>query len=357
MRLAVISLCTQGIMREHYIYYCRAFAQENELYCITNSNITNDELNAIETLNLHYNRKNPFGYFSLAKLNKIKKFLDRVNPDIVFVFTHHASSVLIPPIIKKYKVIYQVHDPAPHMGVGRLNAFIIRLQLKIYSKLACRLTVAGQEVKKQVLANCSTVDESKIEVIPFAVLDDFINDDVLPSSEDIDLLFYGRIEPYKGVDVLIEAVEKMKKKPIVYIAGKGDILEMYPNIKRIPDNIKVLGFVDNDTLIGYIKKCKAVVLPYHEATGTMTVCQSFYYGKPVIVSDVGVLPEYTQNGGLIFSHGNADELAEKIETFLSDEKLQQDCSVNARRLYEENFTMNNTNRMHQELFKRILEEN
>ena len=349
MKLLVISLCTQGVMKEHFIYYCRGFAKSNELYCITNDNITNEELHAKQTLNLKYDRSNPFGYFSILKLMKMKKYISEINPDIVYVFTHHASSLLIPPIIKKYKVVYQVHDPVPHLGVGKLNAYIIRKQLGLYSKLADFLVVAGEAVKSQVLMNYNVAAE-KIKVIPFAVLDNYINDNVDKSKENIDILFFGRIEQYKGIDTLFDALNLMQTKPITYIAGKGDIKKVYPNIEKIPDNVNILGFVEDQQLISYIKACKLVVLPYHEATGTMTVCQVFYYGCPVIASNVGVFPEYVQDAGIIFEHGNAKMLANSIENLLADTDQLKKMSKRAKEIYLENFRIENACLMHQELF-------
>lgn len=353
MKLLVISLCTQGVMREHFIYYCRGFAKKNDVYCITNDNISNEELHAIKTLNLKYNRSNPVGYFSIPKLLKMKNFISEINPDVIYVFTHHASSLLIPPIINKYKVIYQVHDPAPHLGVGRLNAYIIKKQLTVYSKIADKLVVAGEAVKQQVLMNCN-VDADKIRVIPFAVLDNYINDDVIASDEKIDLLFFGRIEQYKGLDTLFEALSLMKNKPVTYVAGKGDVKAVFPSIKTIPDNVKLLGFVEDERLISYIKAAKVVVLPYHEATGTMTVCQVFYYGRPVIASNVGVLPEYVQDAGAIFEHGNAKKLADTIEKLLSNQDELERMSERAKEIYLESFTMENACSMHQELFDELV---
>ena len=75
MKLLVVSLCTSGVMREHFITYARYFSQKNELYCVTNDNVSNDELSAVETLNVRYKRSAPWTYFSLVKLSKIKKFI------------------------------------------------------------------------------------------------------------------------------------------------------------------------------------------------------------------------------------------------------------------------------------------
>lgn len=353
MKLMVISLCTQGVMREHFIYYCREFAKWNDLYCITNDNVTNDELDALETLNVGYDRRNALGYFSLMKLAKQKKFIDKVNPDIIYIFTHHATSLLIPSFLKDRKVIYQVHDPNPHIGLSKLNAWIISEQLKIYSQKADMLIVAGNALKQQVTDKYPSC-ASKIRVIPFGVLDNYINDNVEKINKKIDILFFGRIEPYKGIDVLLEAINMMDSKPQVYIAGGGDIYESYKNITSVPENVHITGFLEDSVLVSYIKAAKVIVLPYKEASATMTIGQCFYYGKPVIVSDVGALPEYAENGGIVFKQGDSKQLAEILSGILYDDEKLKVLSRNARLEFEKKFTLLNAIKGHQEAFEEIM---
>ena len=355
MKLLVISLCTQGIMREHFECYCKEFSKYSELYCITNDNVSNEDLHAVSTLNVRYRRTDPLGYFSPVKLQKMKKFIDGVNPDVIYIFSHHATSVLLPPLIKKYRVIYQIHDPIPHQGIGWLNAAILRMQTILYAKFADRLIVSREALKRQVLDHYRA-DAEKITVIPFATLDSFIDDESEPAPDNVDLLFFGRIEPYKGLDVLISALQRMKRKPNIYIAGKGTICDSNGKEMKLPENVVQLGFVENKKLICYIKKSKAIVLPYHEASGTFTVCQAFYYGTPVIVSDVGTLPECAMDGGLVFKRGDADQLADCIEALLSDEVLQQRLSANARRRYEACFTLKRISELYRDMFNGLMEE-
>ncbi len=339
-------------MREHFIYYCRRFAERNDLYCITNDNVSNTELKAKETLNVSYGRNNPLGYFSLRKLNRMKHFIRSVDPNVVYVFTHHATSILLAGFLKKYRLIYQVHDPNPHEGVGLISRLILKTQLKQYAKAADRLVVAGEAVKQQVLEACRA-EEKKVAVIPFAVLDNYINDAVEPVSEKIDVLFFGRIEPYKGLDLLIEAAERLGKDTLVYIAGGGSIQKAYPNIQSIPENVKILGYLENDRLIAYIKASKVIVLPYREASGTMTVCQCFYYGRPVVVTKTGVLPEYVGDGGVVLADRDADKLAEIIDHVIHDEPYRMNLSRNAKARYESFFTMENACDAHQALFEAL----
>ena len=356
MKILIISLCTKGIMRDHFVYYTRRFSKENDVYCVTNDNVFNEELGAKRTLNVGYNRKNPLGYFSLKKLYNIMCFVNETNPDIVYIFTHHATSIPLAFLLRKRRVIYQVHDPIPHKGVGRISRQILSLQLQLYSKIACRLVVAGNKIKEQVLEQCQ-YPEKNIEVIPLAVVDSLMDETVKPLNISIDLLFFGRIEPYKGLDTLIEALSKLENKPETYIIGGGNIFEAYKTLIEIPSNVHITGFVKDTELISYLKSCKVVVLPYHEASGTMTVGQAFYYGKPVIASDVGALPEYVGNCGKIFKHGNADELAKCIHDLLNDSEQIEILSQRAFLRYNEMFTIEKACALHQKMFEKVMEEN
>ena len=353
MKLLVISLCTQGVMREHFIYYCKRFAKINQLYCITNNNVTNEELEAIETLNISYGRSDPLGYFSLTKLRRMKDFIRRIDPDIVYVFTHHATSILIARFLSKYRLIYQVHDPNPHEGVGLITRIILSTQLKQYSKLADKLVVAGESVKGQVVELCPYA-EDKIVPIPFAVLDNYINDSVKPVDKKVDVFFYGRIEPYKGLDLLVDAARLIDKNIHVFIAGGGNIREAYPEIGDLPENVILLGFLDNDTLISYIKASTLIVFPYREASGTMTVCQCCYYGKPLVVSNVGVLPEYAGDSGIVLKNRDPHELADIIASITGNKELQRELSENAKTQYDRHFKIEIAINLHQKLFDNVM---
>ncbi|MBQ7348520.1 MAG: glycosyltransferase, partial [Clostridia bacterium] len=172
MKLLLISLCTTGVMREHFISYSKMFSKNNELYCVTNDNVTNDELNAIETLNVCYKRNKPFSYFSLKSLKKIKNFIKSVSPEVVYVFTPHPVNILLARFLKRYNVIFQVHDPIAHSGTGLLDKIVLNKQLKQYYKISKKFIVAGEELKRQILLT-SHVTEDKIEVIPLGLVDNF----------------------------------------------------------------------------------------------------------------------------------------------------------------------------------------
>ena len=358
MRLLVISLCTQGVgvMKEHFIYYSRRFAKLSDLYCITNDNVSNEDLNAIETLNLRYVHSNPFGYFSPFKIHKINKFIERINPDVIFVLSHHTTNIILADFLKKYNVVYQVHDPEPHIGTSFLEKYILQVQLKKFAKFSKKIIASAEDVKRKTL-NVIDYDEKNIDVIPLAVLDNYIDDSIEPSNDDIDLLYYGKIRKYKGLDTFIEALSILEKegiKPKIKIVGGTDVLKVFPNIKYIPDNVTIEGFAENKLLISYIKKAKALVLPYHEATGTMAIGQAFYYGTPVIATDVGCFEEYVGDGGIICKHSDPISLANSIKSLISNVNLQKELSAKGRDNYRAKFTIESVIDKHMEVFKKLM---
>ena len=358
MRLLVISLCTQGVgvMKEHFIYYSRRFAKLSDLYCITNDNVSNDDLSAIETLNLRYVHSDPLGYFSPFKIHKIIKFIEKVNPDVIFVLSHHTTNIILADFLKKYNVVYQVHDPEPHIGTSFLEKNILQIQLKKFAKFSKKIIASAEDVKKKTL-NVIDYDAENIEVIPLAVLDNYIDDTLEPSADNIDLLYYGKIKKYKGLDTFFEALTILEKEginPKVKIVGGTDVLKVFPNIKYIPDNVTIEGFAENNKLISYIKKAKALVLPYHEATGTMAIGQAFYYGTPVIATDVGCFEEYVGDAGIICEHSNPKSLANAIKDYILNLDLQKEMSINAKKMYNKKFNISDIINKHIELFEKVI---
>ena len=351
MKLLVISLCTTGIMRDHFIDCVNMFSEKNEVYCITNDNVDANELQAQTNLYIRYRRKEPWSYFSTGKLGKVKRFVEEVKPDLIFVFTPHPVNIPVAYIIRKYTILYFSHDPIPHPGMSGIDKLVRIIQNRIYYKEAAGIVVAGEKLKQQILSVDPGVSREKIHVIPFSLPEGFIQDEVPPAGDEIDLLFFGRIEAYKGLDTLFEAVDLLKKKPIIYIAGKGEITKVFPRIKHIPSCVKILGYVEDARLISYIKKCKAAVFPYSEASGSFVVCQTFYYGKPVIATDVGVFPEYVGTGGIIVEHGNAVKLADAVSLMLENDEIRAEKERNAKRICDDLFMKETVQRKYQVLFE------
>lgn len=144
MKLLILSLCTSGVMREQFIYYARGFAKYNDLYCVTNDNVSIEELHASEVLNVRYKRQEPWSYISIRKYVKITSFIKKVSPDIIFVFTPHPVNILLAHFLKKYKVLYLSHDPIPHIGMSKIDCIVRKIQNNQYYRISKKLLLPGK---------------------------------------------------------------------------------------------------------------------------------------------------------------------------------------------------------------------
>ena len=158
------------------------------------------------------------------------------------------------------------------------------------------------------------------------------------------LLFVGRIEPLKGLDVLIEALGIMNKKDIfrdypfclVIIGGEPgesselESLEM-TRIKSLSeqygleDLVIFLGKQSQDSLPYYYSAAEAVVVPSQYESFGMVALEAMACGKPVVASQIGGLAYLVKDGVTGFSVPVDDpgELASRLTTIIQDSNLRE----------------------------------
>lgn len=357
-KVLVLSLCTSGTMREQFIDYCSGWSnrEEYDLYCITNDNVSNEEIKAKELLNVRFKRKEVWSYFSLIKQHKIKKFIKRVNPDLIFIFTPHPVNLFLFRFLKRYLIITQIHDPEPHSGVGLIDRIILNAQLKRYYKYSNYFSVAG-EALKSVLVNKYHIDGDRVFSIPLALLPSHAPSKNYQRNveKDIDMIFYGRIEYYKGLDVLMNALNHILQPVVVYILGKGEVYFKQPD--NCKSTVKIINrFVYLDELEQLIARSKIAVLPYRDATGSVMIPELFAYNLPIIATDVGVFKEYVGNAGIIVPANNEIMLAQAIEELLSNNDKREDFAKKGLELLENKFNIDFVCDEYHKAFKRIIED-
>jgi glycosyltransferase involved in cell wall biosynthesis len=145
-------------------------------------------------------------------------------------------------------------------------------------------------------------------------------------AEALDVLFFGRIEPYKGVDVLLDAYLLLREKdrPIhLTIAGRGNIPADFSQ-KALAAGVDLKNYwLSGEELGGLIKDADVIVAPYTDATQSGVVITAISYLVPVIATRVGALPEYVEDGegGFLVPPGDAPALATAIGKFIDDRSL------------------------------------
>lgn len=146
------------------------------------------------------------------------------------------------------------------------------------------------------------------------------------------ILFFGFIRRYKGLDLLLEAMgdERIKKSGIqLIVAGEFyDDKESYlQQVKQygIEENVKLFTeFIPNDEIRYYFSAADLVVQPYRSATQSGITQVAYHFEKPMVVTNVGGLPEVVPDGKTGFvTHPNPTEIADAILKFYTPGSLPE----------------------------------
>ena len=170
---------------------------------------------------------------------------------------------------------------------------------------------------------------SRIEVHAHPVLDHFRAEGrILPRRAGLELLFFGFVRPYKGLDVLIDAM-KILQNDDVFLSVVGEWWSPDRNLRdrigRLPKVEVVDGYAPEEEAAAHFRRADVVVLPYRSATGSGVIPLAYRYGKPVIASRVGGIPDHVQDrvSGLLVEPENPVALAAAIREFLREAPVSQ----------------------------------
>jgi len=232
----------------------------------------------------------------------------------------------------------------------------------------------------RVVATSATYAESspvissslqRVRVIPNAVDETAFNPKVDGSAvkarygmgEGRNVLFVGRLVPYKGTRYLISAMRILRRDfPDIrlLLVGDGECREGL--IRQVNDLglrgvVRFAGHIPNSELPPYYACADVVVLPSVsrlEAFGIVLI-EAMASGKPVVASSIPGVSEKIQEGftGLLVPPRNPGALAEAVSQVLRDKKLASGMGGNARRLVEKEFTWEKVAVQYDQLYKEL----
>lgn len=166
------------------------------------------------------------------------------------------------------------------------------------------------------------IDEAKIADCPVIHMTNFLPQGTQYSAVNKVgdyILYFGRLSREKGIITLVEAYSRSNCDLPLYIVGTGSVKEeVEGKIKELSmaDKIKLLGFKSGRELKDIVAASHCVVLPseWYE-NGPYSIMEAMAVGKPVIVSNLGGLPELVDDGvtGYIVPAKDAEKLAEAIK--------------------------------------------
>ena len=159
------------------------------------------------------------------------------------------------------------------------------------------------------------------------------------SKNNINFLFVGRFDPQKGVDYLLKAFAKCRRRDIhLYLIG-DNVIGSTQIEKKDTHCLTFLGWIPHEKVGNYYASCDAVIMPSRwEAFGLVAV-EAMKYGKPVIASNCGALPEIVKNGenGYVFDFNRPEMLVDILEHI--DSKALVEMGRKAEKDFQNNYKM------------------
>lgn len=269
----------------------------------------------------------------------IHKVIKQVQPDVVYCHSTWAGLFVRFPMFflgKPCRIIYNAHGWAFLRDTAEWKRKIYaRIERFLQRKTDTIINVSKYEYHAAIQYGLKKINQTVIYngISPQSgTMDSRVK---LPFGK-INLLFVGRFDPQKGLDILLEAVKSCHRQDLhLTVIGDNVIGGKMEIKKRNTDRVTFLGWIPHDKLASYYSACDVVVMPSRwEAFGLVAI-EAMKYGRPLIVSNQGALPELVENKrmGYVFNIKKSECLREVLNS-IDLKELQKMGSFNKKVFYK-----------------------
>ena len=231
--------------------------------------------------------------------------------------------------------------------------------------------IAVSEGTRQDIVRTYGLPESKIEVIYHGVR----GEDYLFPQDEKDrfrmslginteplILFVGRLEHRKGIDILLRALPRvlneMRVKLVLVGAGKQEQYRSLAENLNISEHVLFMGRVSDETLRLLFSSCDLFVLPSRLEGLGIVLLEAMAGGKPIVAAKVGGIPEIVQSGqnGILVEPDNDGALAQAIIQFISDKALSGSIGENNARIARSQYNWQSAAQKTEQVYKAALNQ-
>jgi glycosyltransferase involved in cell wall biosynthesis len=260
-------------------------------------------------------------WYWLPSLPRGLWFLARRKPDVLVLqwwtgtVLHTYLALALAARLTGRKVVVEFHEVLDtgeaRMGLARTY---VRLVAPLVIGLASAFAVHSTHDRDAVRTTYRVGRRRPLEVLPHGPYDHASKAATTPPLRDApagvtNLLFFGIIRPYKGLEDLVRAFDSLEpdeaERYWLTVVGEtwegwtlpADLIRDSRHLSRITF---VNRYVHDAELDGYLRGADAVVLPYHRSSLSGPLHVAMGYGMPIVITDVGGNPEGAAGyGGLV----------------------------------------------------------
>ena len=280
----------------------------------------------------------------------------------------------------------------PYLGYGLIMKYlknkysitIISIFHEAWYKYLATMTIINRKIlhheiasivaySDKIIARSNTTLDSLIKnyfaknttVIPDGIDSQFI-DQVLPSDENYDIIYVGRLSAIKHVEDIVSTITLIVTSIPdirVLIVGDGELrgnINALIHYKHLEKNILMTGFVSEDKKYELMKSSKIFVMPSEREGFCISALEAMYCGCVPIVArpvydEVFGSSDFIKDGktGLHFKLHDINDLSDKIKLLMKDKNLYQMLQKEARALSSQ-YTWNNATSLYEDIISNTI---
>jgi alpha-maltose-1-phosphate synthase len=250
---------------------------------------------------------------SLPDLARLAQFVSGWSPHVIQVQDGPDLRPLLAAGAPARPYAVTIHDPSPHPGDEVLGPLARRTRSLLWRRAAL-IFVHGEALRDEL--ERTAAPRAPVEIVPHGTG----APDVRPLPARPNLLFFGRLSHYKGLDTLLDAMPHVwASEPDVglTIAGEGDLVA-HPVLEDRRVDLQH-AHIAEASVPELFAGTTCVVLPYRQGSqsGVGTLAQRF--GRTIVATSVGSLPDLVRDGsGLIVPPENPRALADALVRVVQD---------------------------------------
>ncbi|MFA5312038.1 MAG: glycosyltransferase family 4 protein [Methanomassiliicoccales archaeon] len=304
---------------EHRIHnISKRLAAKHELFVLTSqleNTLPRERMDGYEVVRL------PSKYFGsynppYVKTPGLSKALNELRPDVVDF--HYRWAPTYNRLAREFdgRKVFTFHNTyGEGVGITRVSSLMNDLLWKRHLKKFEKVICISEFIKKDLASR--GLDHERLVTIPNGV---DMPDGHIDRTEENFILFVGRLVGTKGLPYLIKAMPRIDSRLMICGAGPDEAsLKKLTSKLGLTNKIEFAGKVSEDRKSELLSTCKLFVMPSTFESYGIAVAEAMSYGKAIVSTNIGGLPEVVGNGGVLCRSKDESDLAEKINSLLSND--------------------------------------
>lgn len=307
-----------------------------------------------------------FKFFSLVVYKKIVEIINKSEIKYVHFLTGDFTlASLVFRLKKRASIVYTVHDLIPHETAKEKclkEKFFDKYIQWGYRKMTNNADILVTCSKEQfhALKKKYTNKQVFFHDFPSLVTKNIIEGSIIcPELKNIGkyILFFGRIDVYKGVDLLYKVFieSEVFSDYTLVVAGMGQLyFETKRNGNRV---IRIDRHIDEMEVKSLFEQATCVIYPYISATMSGVLTLAYAMRTPVLASDIPFFRDNIEDGrtGILFKNKDEKDLRIKLQKLLFETNLQH-MKHNQKEFYEQHYSSNSLKRQMESIYSSLTDK-